>query len=330
MLTNCCCARVPGSRCRLRHRQCLPGLIAWVVVVGIVACWAALRREYLRGALLMYSQPYTLLVADTLYAVTLITIVGAGIIGGKYVVVVAACGVAVAALVGGGAAHRALSSNPGWPAGPGAPIWSQMRNLGNWALLGSTIYWFLGQSYSYMLATRMNLKAVADVNAMRALMNPAIILTVGVVSLLTPMAARWYVQMGLRRLVRRLILLILVVGGAEVAYFIVVWFGRDWLVHNVFHKVIQDRDHLLILWGGVAIISLLRDILQCALMAMGKFRSLAWQVGISAAVAVLLMWYGVRWWGAAAVLIGQIVGEVINLIGIILLLRHSLRQPDAK
>jgi hypothetical protein len=46
-------------------------------------------------------------------------------------------------------------------------------------------------------------------------------------------------------------------------------------------------------------------------------------------VAVLLMWFGMRWWGPAAVLIGQIVGEVVNFIGIILLLRQSMRRADS-
>jgi hypothetical protein len=62
---------------------------------------------------------------------------------------------------------------------------------------------------------------------------------------------------------------------------------------------------------------------------MGRLKSLAWLVGVSAAVAVLLMWYGVSWWGAPAVLIGQIVGEAINLAGIIYLLRRNMRQAAA-
>ncbi len=306
----------------------LTGLMAAVLAAGILACWAALRREYLRSVLLTYARPHTLLFADTMYAAALLGVAVVAVVFGKYVVIVAVCGVAIAGLAGAGAANRALVRDPGWQEGT-TTLWPQLRSLGNWALLGSTIYWCLGQSYSYMLATRLNLKAVADVNAIRALMNPAIILTVGVVSLLTPTAARWYAQIGLRRLMRRLLLAMLAVGAAEVAYFVAVWFGRDWLVRNVFHKDIHDRDALLILWGGVAIMAVLRDILQCALMAMGRFRSLAWQVGISAAVAVLVMWYGIRWWGAAAVLIGQIVGEVINLAGIVWLLNRNLRDAPA-
>jgi O-antigen/teichoic acid export membrane protein len=207
-------------------------------------------------------------------------------------------------------------------------IWPDIRRLGFWSLLGASIYWFLGQSYSYLLATRLDLMAVADVNATRLLLMPAIVLTIGIASLLGPTAATWYAQVGLRRLVRRLIGILLVVGLLEGVYFVAVWIGRDWLVTDVLHKHIQDRDRLLLLWGSVAIVALLRDVLQCALIAMGHLKSLAWQVGVSAAVALLLMWYGLAWWGAAAVLIGQIVGELINLTGIILLLRKYMRPPS--
>jgi O-antigen/teichoic acid export membrane protein len=157
---------------------------------------------------------------------------------------------------------------------------------------------------------------------------PAIVLTIGVSSLLAPTASTWYAQVGVHRLVRRLLMFLLVVGLLEGIYFVVVWSGRDWLVTSVLHKHIQDRDRLLLLWGCVAIIALLRDVLQCALIAMGHLKSLAAQVGISAAIALLLMWYGLAWWGAAAVLIGQIVGELVNLAGIVLLLRKLMRAAS--
>jgi O-antigen/teichoic acid export membrane protein len=177
-----------------------------------------------------------------------------------------------------------------------------------------------------VLASRIDLKAVADINAARLLLMPAIVLTAGVASLLTPSAATWYAEMGLQRLVRRLLMFLLAVGLLEVTYFACVWTSRDWLFVDVLHKNIQDRDHLLILWAGLAIIALFRDVLQCALIATGRLKSLAWQVGISTAVALPLMWFGVAWWGVAAALIGQIAGEMINLAGIIYVLRKTMRQ----
>jgi O-antigen/teichoic acid export membrane protein len=306
----------------------LTELLATVIASGIVAAWAALRREYLRNVLLMCSRPHELLGADAVYAVCLLAGVAAAVFAGNQVVLGATCALVIAAWAGAAAAHRSLATGPGWTEGGAVSNWPDIRRLGFWSLLGSSIYWFLGQSYSYMLVTRLDLTAVADVNATRLLLMPAIVLTIGVSSLLAPTASTWYAQVGVHRLVRRLLMFLLVVGLLEGIYFVVVWSGRDWLVTSVLHKHIQDRDRLLLLWGGVAIIALLRDVLQCALIAMGHLKSLAAQVGISAAIALLLMWYGLAWWGAAAVLIGQIVGELVNLAGIVLLLRKLMRTAS--
>jgi hypothetical protein len=119
---------------------------------------------------------------------------------------------------------------------------------------------------------------------------------------------------------------VLAIGALELGYFLVVWFMRDWIMVNVLHKHIDGADRLLILWAGVALVAVFRDLLQCALIAMGKLQSLAGLVGVSALAAVLTMWFGITWWGAAAVLIGQIVGELINLAGIVHMLRKSMRH----
>lgn len=303
----------------------LDALLASVMVAGILAVWASLRREYLRSVLLMYFRPHTLLGADAVYAVTLLAGVGAAISIGKDVVVGATCALVGAGWAGAASAHRSLAKDHAWDEGRAVTIWSQIHTLGFWAVVGSTIWWFLGQSYSYLLATRLNLTAVADVSATRLLLMPAIVLAIGVGSLLGPTAARWYAQIGIHRLVRRLLMFLLAVGLIETTYFLAVWLGRDWLVVGILHKQIHDLDRLLLLWSGVALIGLCRDVLQSALIALGRLKSLAWQVGVSTAIAVVLMWYGLGWWGAPGVLVGMIVGELINLAGIILLLRKCMR-----
>jgi O-antigen/teichoic acid export membrane protein len=302
----------------------LSGLVATVVAIGILGGWASLRREYLRSVLLMYSRTQTLLGADSVYAIALLLGVVVALLIGKPVVVGATAALVIASLAGAAAGHRSMAIAPGWREEGAVTIWPEIRALGFWSLIGASTYWFLGQSFNYVLASRIDLKAVADINAARLLLMPAIVLTAGVASLLTPSAATWYAEIGLRGLVRRLLKFLLAVGLLELVYFACVWSSRDWLFVDVLHKNIQDRDHLLVLWAVLAAVALLRDVLQCALIATGRLKSLAWQVGISTAVAMPLMWFGVAWWGVAAALIGQIVGELINLAGIIYVLRKSM------
>jgi O-antigen/teichoic acid export membrane protein len=51
-----------------------------------------------------------------------------------------------------------------------------------------------------------------------------------------------------------------------------------------------------------------------------KFKSLAGVTAISAVVSLAIMWLGIKSWGPAAALIGQVTGETINLVGVLVLL----------
>ena len=304
----------------------LSGLMAWVLTAAIVAGWGALRRDYLRNVLLIYSKPHALLRADLIYVGVLVSGIVWASFGTRSAISWATVALAAAAWAGATAAYRNLAVDPGWVVGDGAAAWQELRSFGIWSGLGGFIYWLLGQSYSYVLATRLDLTAVTDVNASRLLLMPAFVLSIGIQGMLAPMAASWNAELGFQRLMRRLLGILLVIGALDLIYFASVWALRDWLIVGVLHKHITDRDHLLLLWAAVAVVGLMRDVLQCGLSALGRFRSMASQVAISAAVAMTLMWFGTAWWGAQAVLIGQIAGELVNVVGIVWLLRAHWRS----
>jgi O-antigen/teichoic acid export membrane protein len=307
----------------------LSALVASVVGCAILASWAGLRREYLRSLLLIYSRPRSLVAADAVYAAVLLAGVLIAVFFGPVAIVGAAFTLSLAAWAGAGFAHYSLGVDPGWVAGDARPVWPEIRRLGVWSLAGAVIYWLFGQSYNYLLATRLDLGAVADVNAARLMLMPAFVLSIGIASLLGPTAATWYVESGVRALLRRLMLFVVGVGVLDLCYFLVIWFARNWLLRTVLHKHIEDQDRLLLLWGAVVVVGVVRDVMQCALLALGRMKSMAWQLGYSAAAALLITWFGFAWWGASAVLIGQIAGELVNIAGIMLLLRNHLRQHPA-
>lgn len=298
------------------------GLIAEVLACAVVAGWGVLRRDYLRSVLLIYSKPHEVLRADTLYVVVLLGGVLFASLVTRSPVVWVTITIAGAAWAGTGRAHRAVAADPGWVAGDTAAAWRELRVFGFWSLFGSVMYWLFGQSYSYLLVTRLSLKAVADVNETRLLLMPAIVISIGIQSLLAPTAAKWNAEYGFHRLVRRLLAILGIVGSLDLLYFLVVWIFRGWLIGGLMHKHIEDRDHLLLLWAAVAIIGLMRDVLLCSLTALAKFHWTASTTALSAVVALAIMWFGIGWWGASGVLIGQIVGEVLNVAGIVLLMRR--------
>jgi O-antigen/teichoic acid export membrane protein len=300
--------------------------LALTVAATMFAGWAALERELLRNMLLVYSRPQSMLRADMFYVAALLA--GIALSAFANLPSPGLCAVvtlALAAWAGADAANRSLARDPGWVTGDAREFWREFRPVGVWITVGSVIYWLFAQSYNYVLATRLDLTAVANVNAARLMLMPVFVFTLGVKNLLLPLISKWLAEFGLQRLLRRLALLTLVVAALNLLYIVSVWVFRGWLVRDVLHKVIGDRDRLLLLWSAVAVIFLLREVLQAPLIALKRVKSITWLVGVSAVVSLSINWFGVTRWGAAAVLIGQIAGECVNLSGMGWLLWQQAR-----
>jgi O-antigen/teichoic acid export membrane protein len=292
-----------------------------------LVCWMTLRREYLRSILLIYSRPHSVLIADVIYSVIFVAGIGAAVLNQTYAVALIIAALCASAFVSEALASRMFARSPGWEQGGNArPALRELSKLGNWSLVGAIIYWAFTQSYSFLLAGRLGLAAVADVNAIRLMLMPAILLTVGVMSLLGPTAATWHAEAGLAPLLRRLGGFFLGIGLLDLIYLSMLWTCRDWLLGTVLRKHVAQPDELLALWTLVAIIALAREILQVALLVLGQAKAMAKLVGLSAVAALLVSWFGVAWWGAPAVLIGTVVGELVNLAGLGLLLRKEYRR----
>ncbi len=295
-------------------------LEAWVIGFGIAAGWTALQREYLRGALLIFGRPQSMLRADLIGVGVLLAGASLAAYGPRPGVLCAVAALIVSALAGVLAGRQALAKDPGFAVGDARPFWIEMRPLAVWATIGALTYWIYNQSYNYVLASRIDLAAVTDVNAARLLLMPTIVLTVGVKTLLVPTAAAWLAESNVGRLVRRLLLFASAIAALDVVYCLLLWFFRDFLMHDLMHKTIQHRDLLLVLWAILSLIALYRDLLQTGLFALRQFKSLAAVTGVSAVVSLTTMWFGIKTWGPAAALIGQVAGETVNLMGVIALL----------
>jgi O-antigen/teichoic acid export membrane protein len=306
------------------------GMVALISAGGIVAAWAALQREYLRSVLVIYSRPHLMLHADLVYIGVLLPVIAFATFETRYHAIWAVVALILAGWACVVAAYRSFAADPGWLAGDATPYWKEMRPLAIWSATGAITYWFLAQSYNYVLATRLDFTAVINVNVARMVMVPVIVFTMGINNLLLPVAANWLAEFGLHQLMRRLAWLTLGIVALDAIYFAFAWVFRDWLITSVMHKTIVDRDPLLIMWGCVALIFLFREVLQAALFALKRVKSMAWLIACSAVVSVSTTWFGIRWWGAIAALDGQVAGECVNLIGLAVLLWRQSRKAQAE
>jgi O-antigen/teichoic acid export membrane protein len=313
----------------------LLGLMPWrtagLVSLALLAVWASMRRELLRDIMLMFSKTQSLLLADLVFVGVLVATAFAATQMHSATALWATGGIVAASLAGDALVYRMLAAGPGWLRGDAGPVLREVWPLGFWAALGGVTYWFYSSASNYMLAwlAHGDLTAVADVNATRLLIMPVMLLTAGVQSVLNPMAALWYAEVGISRLTRRLIGVTLGLLLLDASYVAIAWLSRDWLTGTLLHKQIGQRDALLLLWAAVVLIGVIRDGMSYALFAAGRLKMLAGQGILCAAVGLTMTWIGWRWWGAAAGLIAQIISELINLAGFSLILREVLRPGEA-
>jgi len=299
-----------------------------VVVAGVtvLAAWAALQREFLRSVMLAYSRPHCVLRADVVYVAFLLVGLAAAATYLGPPGIYAILSLAVAGWAGMAVSYRLYGTSPGWVRDAAERHWLELRPLGIWSTVGAVIYWLFAQSYNYVLAVRLDLTAVANVNAARLVIMPVFVFMIGINNLVMPLAASWLAKLGLGRMLRGLAIMALVITCLDLTYIGIVWIFRAWLIGDFLHKNIPDRDRLLLLWACMALVFLPREILQAGLYALRQIKNMAWMVAVSAMVSLAIMWFGTARWGASIVLIGQLSGECVNLVGLSVLLWINVRR----
>jgi len=292
----------------------------------VLACWAALLREYRRGVLQLYGRPHLVLAADVLYVVGLIGTAGLAAAGVEPRMVCAVLSLAVGGWLGGQMADRFLRRDPGWAPAEAAPVFRELRQLGNWAMAGAVIYWTFGQGFNYVVAGQLGVAAVATLNAARLLMQPTFVLTMGIKQALLPMVSRWLHELGLVAVLRRLTVVVLVLAVLNTLYLGMVWGVLDWLTNDFLRKNIPDRDMLVLLWAAHSMVNMVRDMYLSSMLAMERFQILTGLTALTAFVALAVMWPATAHFGLRGAIYGLITGEVTYMVLMFVLIAQSVRR----
>jgi O-antigen/teichoic acid export membrane protein len=266
--------------------------------------------------LLAYRLPDRVLKADLLYAGVLI--------GGVWIAastplpaVVAGFSLAAAAVICGSVCQAALWRFKPWNIHGSPGILREIAPLGAWTATASAIHWLFSQGYNFLVAGTLGVTAVAAIAATRILIMPVNLLSSGIGTLMLPTVSNWQFA---------------IAGGmcvAALCYFGVLWLVRDWLFVHVLKKQLQSRDQLLLLWFGVGLLMLMRDQLLYLLLSRSRFRSLTVLTFLSAVISLATSYFGMRLIGPAGALVGVLMGELVNVSGLILLSFHEIRRPHA-
>jgi O-antigen/teichoic acid export membrane protein len=156
---------------------------------------------------------------------------------------------------------------------------------------------------------------------------PVFLLSGGVSMLLFPMTSRWVQQLGVAAAARRLALLVTGLILAAVCYIALMWFTRDWIFSVILKKHFAQRDPLLLLWGVVFLLTLSRDQLSTLPAARARFRGLTLLTGASALVWLAASCAAMLLFGGLGAVVGILIGELVNVTGVILMIRRETSQP---
>jgi O-antigen/teichoic acid export membrane protein len=297
-----------------------------LVIATAAAALAILHREYFRMVLFAHRRPHDVLRTDIFYVALIVAGVFVAVLT-PAPAVIAIFTLSLAAAASGILLSRALRRHEPWSTEGTLGMLREIAPLAAWPTAGAAIHWTFSQGYIYLVAGTLDVAAVAAIAATRLLLMPVNLLSTGIGSLMLPLAAGWLHQHGALLLWRRLLLSALGLAAATLCYFAILWLLRDWIFAVALKKQFVQRDELLILWGAIFLVIVIRNQLVYQLAAQGLFRALTLFTLVSAVISLAASYWGMLRFGVTGALAGILIGELINVIGIVTLSFRQGRQP---
>jgi len=275
-----------------------------------------LRREFFRDSLIAHQRTGPVLLSDLLYVTCtfLAAIVATQFFQAVYWVVL---GVGLAAWLSASVLRRSLWRHEPWDVEPGPNVWQDVTDQNAWSTFGASVHWSFNQGYSYLVAGLLDVRAVAALAATRLLLMPVNMLSSGVNQSLFPQVSRWIQEARVGVVFARILKICLWVSGLAMCYIIFVWMTHGWLFEKALKSVFEQAEQLIVLWSLVFLVTLWRDQIGCILMARGRLRAMGKVTFVCAGIALLAIVLLVPRVGAMGAVIGILLGEVLNLAGLL-------------
>jgi O-antigen/teichoic acid export membrane protein len=292
-----------------------------LALAAVAAAVATLHREYFRLVLLTHRRPQDVLRTDVSYAAMLVAgaFIATRIATPAFAAILS---LGLAAVAGGALLARTLRRFEAWNPKASMALVREIAPQAAWSTTGAASHWAFSQGYIYLVAATLDVAVVAALAATRLLLIPVNLLSSGIGSLMLPLASGWLQREGATPLFRRLGLSALGLAAATLGYFALLWLARDWLFDVVLNKQFAQRDELLLLWGVVTLVVVMRNQLAYLLAARGQFRDLTLLTLMSATIALAISYAAMQRVGVTGALLGMLAGELINAIGIVILCRR--------
>lgn len=298
-----------------------------LLLIVAVAAIAISHREYFRMVLLAHRRPLDVLRTDFLYVALIVL----GVIVATFTTapaIVAVLALAIGAFVSGGLLSRGFGRDEPWDKQGVPNILRDIAPLATWSTAGAAVHWTFSQGYVYLVVSALDVTAVAAIAATRLLLMPVNLLSTGIGSLMLPLASGWLHRFGAPLVLRRLCAFAAVLAIVTLCYFGIIWALRDWIFTALLKKQFPQRDDLLLLWGALFLVMVIRDQLVYLLAAQGRFRVLTSLTTVCAIVSLIASVWCMQHFGVVGALMGMLLGEMLNVAGIAILAFQKTVRPS--
>jgi O-antigen/teichoic acid export membrane protein len=300
-----------------------------ILLAGVLAAMGTLFRDFVRMILVTYRRPYDVLRADVVYAIVFV--------GGVYLATLtrdpaalAALAMAVGGVVGGLMVLRAMWRHDPWTTPGTRGAFMTSVRVGLWSAAGAVIHWVFQQGYTYIVALRLDVTAVAAISATRLLLSPLGVFSLGIGSLMFATSTLWLKHHGSRGLLRRVLVFAGALAGVSIVYIAVMWATRDWIFLHILKRDYPQRDLLLGIWSAIFFCTVIRDQVIFLPVAHGHFKRLAGLTLFCALLGISVTFFAIGPLGAAGGLLGLLAGEIAHVVGVIIMTVRDLRAEAAQ
>jgi O-antigen/teichoic acid export membrane protein len=300
-----------------------------ILLAGVIAALGTLFRDFMRLILVTYRMPYEVLRADVVYAIVFVGGVWLATLTSAPAAVSAlamACGAVAGALM----VLRALWRHDPWTTPGLRGAFGMSVRLGLWSAAGAVIHWMFNQGYTYIVALRLDVTAVAGIAATRLLLSPLGVFSLGIGSLMFSTSTLWLKHHGARGLLRRVLVFALTLAALAIGYIAVMWTMRDWIFLHILKRDYPQRDLLLGIWSLIFFCTVIRDQVIFLLVARHQFKRLAGLTLCCAVLGLTVTFTAIGPYGAAGGLLGLLAGEIAHVLGVLVFAVRDLRAEVAR
>lgn len=196
---------------------------------------------------------------------------------------------------------------------------------GRWNILTNVAYNLRTQAHNFIIAPLLGMVALAEVNAARVLVTPAVMAIPPLTQILMPRLGEKRKQ-GITAIKHYALLSIGVLTAFSLLYTLLLFVLLPWALPLALGEAYQHIGHLVLAWCLVSVALALRNGLTMVLQVIRAFRDLFFANVIAAAVAILLVIVLSMMLDSLGAIIALAIAEIVLCFSLAKLLQSKLAE----